>query len=88
MEAREIRYIMIEDKQGENGEFIFTLNIPINATWEMSHQATANFCHAIKELEERNKAAQEAIANATPGEEAAPVEEEAPAEEAVAQIAD
>lgn len=61
MEAREIRYIMIEDKQGPEGEFVFTLNIPMNASWEMAHQATANFCAAIKELEEKNRLAQEAI---------------------------
>ncbi len=60
MEAREIRYIAVEDKQGPQGEFIFTLNIPINATWEMAHAAAANFCLAVKELEERNKAAQQA----------------------------
>lgn len=80
MQAREIRYILIEDKQGPEGEFIFTLNIPLNASWEMAHQATANFCHAIKELEERNKAAQEAITEKL--EEAA-----APTEEVVAEVA-
>lgn len=62
MEAREIRYIMIEDKQGPQGEFVFALNIPLNASWEMAHQATANFCVAIKELEEKNRIALEEAA--------------------------
>lgn len=59
MEAREIRYLEIQDKHGENGEFVFSLNIPIVASWEMAHAATANFCKAISELEERQKTAQQ-----------------------------
>ena len=66
MEAREVRYIAIEDKQGTNGEFLFTMNIPIIATWEMAHAAAANFVLAVQELEEKSKKAEQAKQEPTP----------------------
>lgn len=55
MEAREVRYFEFEDKHGENGEFVFTLRIPINASWEMTHVAAANIVNGLKEWEQVNK---------------------------------
>lgn len=55
MEAQEVRYNSIIDRLGENNQFVFSFNFPINTTWEMVHASLANMANAAKELEENQK---------------------------------
>jgi len=56
MEAQEVRYNSIIDRLGENNQFVFSFNFPINTTWEMVHESIANMADAVKELEAKQQA--------------------------------
>lgn len=55
MEAQEVRYNSLIERLGENKEFAFTFNFPVNTTWELVHVAIANMIDACKELEAKQK---------------------------------
>lgn len=55
MEAQEVRYNSIIDRLGENKEFIFTFNFPVNTTWAMVQESLTNMQSACMEFEEKQK---------------------------------
>lgn len=55
MEIKSVFYHIIEDKQGENGEFSVICKIPIGITWDGLKAAIANFGIAATAWENKVK---------------------------------